>query len=83
MNDRPAQKRLAPKIANCKLPESYRAILETFHGIIKADSSLVAKGLERVLATFRRGEPFDYETIISSPRSCPCRASPLGLTEAA
>ena len=65
MKDRPAQKRLAPKIAGCNFPDWFRAILETLHGIIKADSSLVAKGLERVLATFRRGEPLDYEAIIS------------------
>ena len=65
MKDRPAQQRLVPKIASCKLPECYRAMLETFSGIIKKDSSLVAIGLERVLASFRRGEPFDYETIIS------------------
>ena len=47
------------------MPDCYRAILETLHGIIEADSPSVAAGLERVLATFRRQELFDYETIIS------------------
>jgi Ankyrin repeats (many copies) len=66
MNDRPAQARLVPKIASCKVPDSYRAILEALQGIIEADSSIVAGGLERVLATFRRGQDLlDHETIIS------------------
>jgi hypothetical protein len=65
MMNQKAQKRLAPRIASCSVADQSRAMLETLHGIIKADSSIVAKGLERVLATFRRGEPFDYEMIIS------------------
>lgn len=65
MKDRPAQARITPKIACCKAPDCYRAILETLDGIIQADSPSVAAGLERVLATFRRQELFDYETIIS------------------
>ena len=65
MKDRPAQARLTPKIAKCKAPDCYRAILETLDGIIEADSPSVAAGLERVVATFRRQELFAYETIIS------------------
>lgn len=65
MNDQPAQARLAPRIASCKMPDWFRAMLETLEGIIAADSSLVAKGLERALATFRRSELLDYEAIIS------------------
>jgi hypothetical protein len=59
MKDRPAQARLTPKIAKCKAPDCYRAILETLDGIIEADSPSVAAGLERVLATFRRQELLD------------------------
>ena len=65
MNDRPAQARLADKIANSGLSGVYGTILDTLHGIILADSSIFAEGLERVLATFRRQELLDYETIIS------------------
>ena len=65
MKDRPAQARLAPKIADCRVPDCFRAILETLHGIIETDSPSVARGLERVLATFRRQELLDYEAIIS------------------
>jgi hypothetical protein len=66
MKDRPAQARLAPKIANCSVTGSSRAILEALRGIIVADSSIVALGLEQVLATFRRGQDLlDHETIIS------------------
>lgn len=66
MKDRPAQARIAPRIAKCKMPDWFRAILETLQGIIEADSSMVATGLERVLATFRRQQdPLDYEMIIS------------------
>jgi hypothetical protein len=65
LKDRKAQDRLAPKIGDAKVPDSYRAILETLHGIISADSPSVASGIERVLSTFRRQELFAYETIIS------------------
>ncbi len=65
MQDRPAQARLAPKIADCRVSGCYRAILETLHGMIEADAPSVARGLERVLATFRRQEPLHHETIIS------------------
>ena len=66
MNDRPAQARIAPRIATCNMPDWFRAVLETLQGIIEADSSIVAAGLERVLATFRRQQdPLDYEIIIS------------------
>lgn len=66
MKDRPAQARIAPRIARCNMPDWFRAILETLQGIIEADASIVAAGLERVLATFRRQQdPLDYEMIIS------------------
>ncbi len=66
MKDRPAQSAFAPRIARCKMPDWFQAILETLEGIIEADSSLVAAGLERVLATFRRqSDPLDFELIIS------------------
>jgi hypothetical protein len=63
--DQPAQARLAPRMASCRMPDWLRAILETLQGIIEADASLVARGLERVLATFRRGESLNHEMIIS------------------
>ncbi len=67
MKDRRAQVRLAPRIAGCSAPDADRAIFETLHGIIEADSSSVAKGLERVLATFRRRaqDLLNHELIIS------------------
>ena len=67
MNDRRAQARLAPTIASCSVPGAYGAILETLQGISESDSSRVAKGLERVLATFRRRAQDlpDHELIIS------------------
>jgi hypothetical protein len=66
MKDRKAQAGIASRIAQCNMPDWFRAVLETLLGVIEADSSVVAAGLERVLATFRRQQdPFDYEMIIS------------------
>jgi hypothetical protein len=66
MKDREAQASIAPRIAKCNMPDWFRAVLETLQGVVEDDSSIVAAGLERVLATFRRQQdPFDYEMIVS------------------
>ncbi len=63
--NRREQLRLRPELEYPDVPDCYRAVLRTLHGMINADATAVAVNLEHVLATFHRIEKPEHERIIA------------------